>query len=728
MFLISNCRSITNKVDELIAVVSNYNPDFVCISETWLDCNYPSALLNIDNYYLYRNDRNSHGGGVAIWSRYICNEISVDLPHTINSNILALCVPELRALLIIVYHPYWGHVSQHEDVIDSLQCCLDNNDNYYDNIYICGDFNDLRLHFDNFAQSNNLTQIIKFPTRGKNTLDRLYVPVNAECHYKKITKISPIGNSDHCVCFVKPDSAKIDKSKMSIRDFSPQNHRLFELMISSICWNVLFRNIATVDAMVDIYNNTLSNIFSICFPKKTVTLSSKDKPWITPSIKLLMTQKDRAFNRGNKSTYLHLRDRLNKEILSKKQSYYSRKLKSNLKHKWKTVNEIIKPEKRRNIINSSTAKDLNTSFGNVFITDNKMYEIKAAGITQTHDDIEEFEVFNTITSIKSNSAGIDEIPGFIYRRYAIFLSFPLKLIFNCSLHQKCFPSAWKLSNVVPIPKSSKDFRPISLLSFPSKVLEKIVLNKIIIPIACDKFSPHQYGFIPRSFTGTTAATLSIRLNALNKITSHGGYVRCLAIDFYKAFDRVSHYQLLKSADLTFHLPHNILQWLSSYLNNRKQRVTFGNNEHTEWKSCTSGVPQGSVLGPFLFCMLINSFKTVSDRSSFALYADDLTILHHVPPGETDDIAKEMDNLSLWCARNKMCVNPLKCRVINFSLSLRYFDTIYINNTLVSEVHSLKLLGVIFTSNFKHCDHARMILAKCATGMAAVRKLKQSGLT
>ena len=113
-----------------------------------------------------------------------------------------------------------------------------------------------------------------------------------------------------------------------------------------------------------------------------------------------------------------------------------------------------------------------------------------------------------------------------------------------------------------------------------------------------------------------------------------GAVRVLSIDFSKAFDNVLHYRIINSA-VEFQLPMKIIEWLHSYLSHRFQCVRVHNTFSSRSK-ISSGVPQGSVLGPLLFCMAIDKFTCVSPNSMCLKYADDVTILHFIRSPSDDN--------------------------------------------------------------------------------------------
>ncbi|CAK1585452.1 unnamed protein product [Parnassius mnemosyne] len=176
--------------------------------------------------------------------------------------------------------------------------------------------------------------------------------------------------------------------------------------------------------------------------------------------------------------------------------------------------------------------------------------------------------------------------------------------------------------------------------------------------------------------------------------SSGNEVDCIYNDFSKAFDTVNHSVLIEKLHTLFGIHGCLLDWFASYLTDRTQRVVISGFVSSEIIP-TSGVPQGSHLGPLLFIMFIDDIKHCIRNSEFELYADDLKICKIVN-NNTDQIQlqEDIDRITEWCRQNKMSLNTNKCYHIKFSRKFNKYNSSYnINGVDLAKVDEVKDLGI-----------------------------------
>ena len=241
------------------------------------------------------------------------------------------------------------------------------------------------------------------------------------------------------------------------------------------------------------------------------------------------------------------------------------------------------------------------------------------------------KIYKLLKNINANkAAGPDGIHGKVLKSCAGSLAYPLSLLFRLSYNTGHIPAEWKMANIVPVhlKKGAKDsvenYRPISLTSLVTKIFEKVIRDELLAKCE-NKLNEFQHGFLPSKSCTTKmipfADSLSISLN---------DRVRCDVVyfDFSKAFDSVNHDIILWKLKHQFKIDGRLLKFFVNYLQHRSQRVVI-NGEMSSLRPVTSGVPQGSILGPLFFVLFINDMTAcVSEGTNIALYADDTDLAEH----------------------------------------------------------------------------------------------------
>ena len=313
---------------------------------------------------------------------------------------------------------------------------------------------------------------------------------------------------------------------------------------------------------------------------------------------------------------------------------------------------------------------------------------------------------------ESKGSGPDNIPPVLLKICARTLVVPLQNIYNASLKFGTFPNRWKPSFIIPIFKSGsrsniENYRGIAILSAFGKLFESLVTNFLTSQFS-NYISPNQHGFMKGRSTCTNLLEF---VNFTTGVIEDGDQVDVIYTDICKAFDRLLHSVLLKKLN-SIGVHSAMLAWIQSYLGDREQFVKVSG-----WISrpisVTSGVPQGSHLGPLLFILFMNDVTDAIIYSKCLMFADDLKIFCRVKSIlDATNLQRDLDTLSSWCQSNCLTLNINKCKTFSFyRTTFPLFFNYEIQNTPLVRVQDIKDLGIIFDKTLSFNLHIDFIVSK-----------------
>ena len=330
----------------------------------------------------------------------------------------------------------------------------------------------------------------------------------------------------------------------------------------------------------------------------------------------------------------------------------------------------------------------------------------------------EDELVNINKGLNDVGAGADNISSKIFKLSYQDILEPIVHLFNACLESAIFPSCLKIAIIKPIFKSGdcqlvNNYRPISILPFMSKILEKLIHRRLMKHLDLNHIiHENQFGFQKNK---TTYMPLLLLQDTITRAFEEGEFVLGLYLDLRKAFDTVNIRLLLEKLH-KYGVKDKSHKILTSYLTGRTQSVKI-RNSYSTYKDVTMGVPQGSILGPILFIIYINDLPKLSNNMTCLSYADDTALLFKNT--NISDLQLMVDALlvqiSDWFNANFLSLNVSKTYTQHYTTRSSDFKLdIKINNMAVKESDSVRYLGVIIDKNLKftkHIDHISSIIGR-----------------
>lgn len=736
--------------------------DIVILCETWVKSDR-TQMYKLDGYTGVFSSRSESHGGLAVFMRNgliveVCQNRAVEGFHHIHCQLLS---SGKRINFHAVYRPPSYGV---REFLDNIENMLSVN-RKGDECIIVGDMNvPINMGSNNVVQeylrlliSYNVVVSNTHVTRPSscNVLDHVICSENLANTVINDTVENTI--SDHCLIMSSFNLACVSET-CTLQKEIVDHSRLSELFVSSLV--SLPDNMAPGEKLshiVECYRNCLIQC------TRTVSIQAKVKghcPWMTIELWKLISIKDRLFKRHkihpNDQHTSDLLDHVSKLLLKKKKlakrNYYHTIIeKASQSNAWKVVNEVVGKNNNTDTPNRIW-KDgvLLSDQGLICSAFNSFFCNIGAQLAATIPSARDPDRFRTTTGHSSSiylspatlnetitlindlkerkSPGPDMISAkFIKIHYAIFAPL-LTDVFNEMISTGNFPECLKVAKVIPIfksgdPRELNNYRPISCLSVLDKILEKMLACRIMNYAShFGLIFSHQYGF--RKGSGTLSATCDL-VEGIYESLDAKRMVGAVFIDLKKAFDTINHELLLEKLEL-FGIRGTTLTLLESYLTNRQQFVSIGNTI-SEIRTISSGVPQGSNLGPLLFLLFINDICKLNLKGEICLFADDTSLFYK--DVQYRNIQQQMDHdLNLlydyFCA-NKLSLNLKKTKCMFIHSPRRRFPPrlpLTVHGVNVEEVHEYVFLGLTIDSTMSWSGHIRNLKKKLSSICGALRRV------
>lgn len=768
-----NVRGLRTKTNTFFRNLMIADYDIICLTETWLLPGIYDAELFDVRYSIYRCDRDyayrgeELGGGVlvAVHQRFTINGFS---PIAIENHVADALTVSLfinKHTSLHIFCGYFPHCRQHSDALGQFFEVVSDRlvAQPHDKYLVVGDFNVSQAqwilsaegeHYLDANSSDNLIQLVSsflsytdfkqynnVQNVNNRSLDLIFS--DSLCSVSRCNE-PLVPEDDHHpalqVQFQLQNRECLTSAPRTIKLFRRADYEAINEAILAHDWTSLY-SIDQVELALAEFYRVINEVISEYVPKLEVKRDSRYPPWFSRALIKIINEKLKFHKRWK--VYGRLSDYHTFNVLRKRQirvqiecyDKFIEAAEDNIHNDSKQFWSFVKSKKSSSelpksvFLNDVACTDggdisnlFNTYFQSVFepnlsskppkvapykTTDNSLVSLDSVDIS-----IDVVEKYLRDLDV-SKGCGPDGIPAIFLKNCSSTLCAPLHYLFQLSLRSGNFPIAWKQSYIVPIHKTGdkhnvQNYRGISKINVIPKLFEKCVFD-IIYPILSPIIIDQQHGFLKKKSTETNLCEF---VHNVATSMDKGYQVDAVYTDFSKAFDKISHDLLIcKLGEVGIH--GDLLRWLESYLRDRSQAVVV-KGFCSSFIPVTSGVPQGSHLGPLLFNLFINDIYSVIRHSNFILYADDMKIYKTiVNVSDCLLLQTDLNNLVTFCESNCLNLNIKKCCVISFTrkkknnISYNY----YISNESLNRVAEVRDLGVILDSKLSFNNHIEHITSK-----------------
>jgi len=650
-------------------LAEQHDLDLIALSETWIkpdtspshlaECTPPGYSLISQHRPLPPdyNPKHNLGGGLAFLVKDSLNHVLTPCSSFSSFESLAITIKLGHRTLTVfnIYKPpaESKHTKAFATFMDQFQTFLESAAATPHDFIITGDFN---IHVNNIdrqstqfldlLQAHNLNQLVSFPThKHGNTLD--LVITHCDSSLSPAVSPHPVRPADHHPVLTTLNMPRPTPPATIIRTFRRIQSINVDLFITDLSAETLVTKPPTsLPDLIELYNSTLTRLLNKHAPLVTKTLPQRPRsPWFTPYLRTLKSARrriEKAWKRSQDSYHtmrLNLITNLYHHSIIKAKKLYNTSLisaaKSQPRRLWQTIDTILhrKPPKvLPSVTPTISLADKFASFFTEKITKLHSSLTSVAALSSPHTapptkphKLGSFhratpdEVNKLIMQAPNKQCSLDPIPMSLLKHCSHILTPVITNIINLSITTGVFPTHFKQAIITPLLKKPSldreefsNYRPISNLSFLSKLTERVVKDRLHKHMSSNSmYNAFQSAYT--KFHSTETTLLSIH-DHLTKAMDRQQVTGLTLLDLSAAFDTIDHSILLHRLSSWFGICDQALAWFTSYLTTRSFAVSCA--DHASSPSPLScGVPQGSVLGPILFIMYTTPLSSLISQMS-----------------------------------------------------------------------------------------------------------------
>ena len=774
-----NINSIRYKFIEIAPLLEKRYFDILGIAESKIDNNFTDSLFEVQNYKLYRQDRNDRGGGIMLYvNDSLPHRVWGDVHKGIDYFIIEICVCRKKWYFIYLYRP--------PIVLESILTAFlhDICERYIDKGEVFVAFGDLNCNLidgdsglSDLCEVFSMKNIVTCPTCFKGAAGSLvdvFLTNRPKCFSGFFNVDLGISDYHNCIGVASRMHAPVKiKRNITYRTMKKFNEAKFLEDLNKIHIQSC-NDSENIDDCYWAYEKSLLDVVNKHAPLKSKCIQGNQSPYMNSSLR-------KAINQRNMWRGKHFRSRAdsklrqkyakwrNKVVRLRKQSikYYIDKKcngRAGTREFYKTLRPFFSDKKSVSASNNIILTDKENvitdprhvaALFNTYYASIAEYPGISDGLDSMSlsDAIDKHAFHRSITNITGHIA-VGEVFNFKFVSPECILFYISKLnvkkatghdglspsllklsgpsicsslssIFNRCISNSTFPTSMKLADISPIFKkkdnlAKENYRSINVLTIISKVFERILCDQLLIYFE-EIFSSHISAY--RKGYNCQHVLLQITEH-WRRALDRDEYVGTLSMDLSKAFDCMPH-ALLVAKLHAYGISLDACQLVTSYLIDRRQRVKIS-HEFSEWSIINRGVPQGSVLGPILFNIFVNDLFYIDIGSQIANYADDNNLYHSSM--SLDDLTFTIQNDACaaveWCVENHMNPNADKfqCTIMNRKGSVS--AAITIQDSTINSADHISILGVKLDARLNFDLHVSDIVKRASKQINVLKRISK----